>query len=118
MVKLLKKVFATTILFVGVAAPAFAASAYHTYYPSYCTIKVSGYEHWGKAAASTRDHYTSCYYLQAKLKYRDSSNNYNYLYSSLTTGDYVSIVAGPYTDWERAYGRSQNLSYTWYYLQR
>ncbi len=118
----MKKALISTVLAValtfGLSAPAFASSASHTYYPSNCQIKISGFEYYGKAAASTRDNNSACWQIQARVKYKDSSNNYNYKMGAVETDSYTRVTAGIATDWDRAYGRSPNLSSTWWYVQR
>jgi len=119
---MMKKVLMSAALVVGLifglGVPAFAASGYHTYQPSNCQIKISGFEDWGKAAASTRDNNSACWQIQAQVKYKDSSNNFSYLTGGIETDSYTKIAAGIATDWDRAYGRSPNLSSTWWYIQR
>ncbi len=116
--KLLASAVLAVALTLGLSAPAFASSALHTYYPSYCQIKISGFEYYGKAAASTRDNNGACWQIQARLRYKDSSNNYNYLTGGVETDSYTRVTAGIATDWDRGYGRSPNLSGTWWYVQR
>ncbi len=48
-----------------------AKHVFHTY-DTGCQIKVSGFEHWGKAASSTRDNNAACRQIQTKVKYQDA----------------------------------------------
>ena len=96
---------------------AYAKSSVFTVWGTVGQIKVSGFEHWGRAASSTRDHTSDCSYIRTRLRYRDSSNNYNYLYGGWTLNEYTKRVAGIATDWDWASGGG-NLVSTWYTVVR
>ncbi|RMH67676.1 MAG: hypothetical protein D6683_17675 [Actinomyces sp.] len=94
-----------------------AKSAVFTVYGTVCQIKVSGFEYWGRAASSTRDHTADCSYIRTRVRYKDSSNNYNYLTGSWTLNEYTRKVAGWGTDWDWASGGGNGVS-TWYTVVR
>lgn len=94
-----------------------AASGTHTY-GNGCQIKISGFEHYGVAAASTRDNNAACFEIQARVKYKDSSNNFNFVTGGVETDSYTRVTAGQATDWEEAYGRSPSVSSQYYAVAR
>ena len=96
----------------------FGSTGFKTYLPAVCTIKIRGFEHWGKAAASVRDENQSCWEIQPKVKYKDSNNNFKWKKELPVISRYKRVVAGTSTDWDQAHGRSPNLSLTWYWIQR
>ena len=115
--KVLLSVLISAGLTFGLASPA-SASAIHTYQPSNCQIKITGFEHWGSAAASTRDNNAACWEIQARLRYKDQNNNFNWVTGAVETDSYTRVVAGINTDWDKANGRSPNLSLTWWGYSR
>ena len=89
----------------------------HTYETG-CQIKVSGFEHWGQAAASTRDTEARCFNIQAKVHYKNRSQEPGQLTGNITTLDYYRVAAGFGTDWTTAEGRSPQVSAGWQVLNR
>ncbi len=105
-------------LFVGVLTGTAAAQhVFHTY-DTGCEIKVSGFEHWGKAASSTRDNNAACWEIQTRLSYQDSFNNTLLQEGDPETDGYTRIVAGYNTDWIRGDGRSPSIDSQWFSVHR
>ena len=105
-------------LFVGVLTGTAAAQhVFHTY-DTGCQIKVSGFEHWGKAASSTRDNNAACWQIQTLLVYEDDLHNTVVEEGIIETDSYTRIVAGWNTDWVDAYGRSPSIGEVWYVVHR
>ena len=105
------------LLVAALTGTAAAAHMFHTY-DNECTIKVSGFEHWGKAAASTRDTEAECFNIQAKVHYKNSSQEPGQLTGNITTLDYYRVTAGFGTDWTTAKGRSPQVDAGWQILNR
>ena len=105
------------LLVAALTGTAAAAHMFHTY-DNDCTIKVSGFEHWGKAAASTRDTEAECFNIQAKVHYKNSSQEPGQLTGNITTLDYYRVTAGFGTDWTTAKGRSPQVDSGWQVLNR
>ena len=105
-------------LFVGVLTGTAAAQhVFHTY-DTGCQIKVSGFEHWGKAASSTRDNNAACWEIQTRLVYQDALNNGFVELGDVETDSYTRVVAGYNTDWVRADGRSPSIGNQWFWIHR
>ena len=94
-----------------------AQHVFHTY-DTGCQIKVSGFEHWGKAASSTRDNNAACFKIQTRLKYQDALNNLSLEAGDPETDSYTRLVAGLNTDWVRGDGRSPSIGNQWYSVHR
>lgn len=69
-----------------------------------CTIRVSGFQDWGKAAASTRDQSGGCALIKTGMHYGGLFYGW-YTESGWTASDYIKITAGIY-DWKAAHGVS------------
>ena len=112
----MKKLYATLamvcIIVGSLTGTAYAKHIYHTYNTG-CQIKVSGFEHWGKAASSTRDNNAACWQIQTYLVYQDSLNNLSYAEGPVEYDEYTKVVAGHHTDWQSALGRSPSISAQW-----
>ena len=105
-------------LFVGVLTGTAAAQhVFHTY-DTGCQIKVSGFEHWGKAASSTRDNNAACWEIQTRLVYQDALNNIAVQEGPTETDGYTRVVAGFNTDWLQGHGRSPSIDSQWFYVYR
>ena len=105
-------------IFVGVLTGTAAAQhVFHTYNTG-CEIKVSGFEHWGKAASSTRDNNAACWEIQTRLKYQDSDNREVTATAVPVTDGYTRIVAGYHTDWVQGDGRSPSIDGQWFSVIR
>ena len=105
-------------LFVGVLTGTAAAQhVFHTY-DTGCQIKVSGFEHWGKAASSTRDNNAACWEIQTRLLYQDALNTMVLATGEPETDSYTRIVAGYNTDWVQAHGRSPSIDSQWFSVYR
>ncbi len=98
----------------GTAAAQYVLHAYHTG----CEIKVSGFEHWGKAASSTRDNNAACWKIQTRLHYQDSDNRVVVATGEPETDGYTKVVAGFNTDWVQGDGRSPSIDGQWYSVIR
>ncbi len=99
-------------LIVGAPTAVQAASTYALVNGT-CQIKVTGFEDWGKAAASTRDANADCSTIRARIAYKDSSNSQVYLVGVWTSDEYTNEVAGVATDWVKAYGSGDRAEYYW-----
>ncbi len=105
-------------VFVGVLTGTAAAQhVFHTY-DTGCQIKVSGFEHWGKAASSTRDYNAACWQIQTRLAYQDSLNIVRVATGEPETDSYTRLVADLNTDWVRGDGRSPSIGNQWYSVHR
>jgi len=65
-----------------------------------------------------RDEGRPCSQIQAKVKYKDSGSQTNWQAEGVETDSYARTVVGVGTDWVEAYGRSPNLSATWWGYSR
>ena len=69
-----------------------------------CSIKVSGFSHWGNPAASTRRNALACRTITARVYW---SNNGSWQSETRSKNENYVRAAGPYDDrWEWAYGKS------------
>lgn len=71
-------------------------------YTGACSIRVSGFQDWGKAAASTRD-INACGSINVRLYYGTLVNNWSST-KGPTFENYVKTNAG-YYDWHEAFGK-------------
>ena len=117
----MKKFHATIVmacLLVAVLTGTAAAKHVLHTYDTGCQIKVSGFEHWGKAASSTRDNNAACWQIQTRLKYQNALNNQVTVTKPVEVDGYTKLVAGNNTDWVQAWGRSPSIASTWYLVSR
>lgn len=94
-------------------APAATAAGQDFSVTSSCTYRVSGFQDYGKAAASNRDQ-SSCTYLMVELKYGTAFQTWTSTKGPTLT-DYLKTNAG-YYDWKRAGGAVSNNNYVWNYI--
>ncbi len=105
-------------LFIGILTGTAAAQhVFHTY-DTGCQIKVSGFEHWGKAASSTRDNNAACWEIQTRLVYKGALNRISMATGPTETDSYTRKVAGYNTDWVVGDGRSPSIGHQWYSVHR
>ncbi len=116
--KKLRALLVLACIFLGsMTGIADAKSVYHTYSTG-CQIKVSGFEHWGNAASSTRDNNAACWAIQTLLYYKDGINVQKSVRGDVEYDGYTKKVAGFETDWVAGYGRSPSINSTWHVVIR
>ncbi len=95
---------------VGLGEGSASAVGNNYFVNSTCSYRVSGFQHWGKAAASTRElHYRG--HLKVYLNYGGLFYGWTTIKGPTLT-NYLKVTAG-YHDWKIALGAVSNDGYVW-----
>ncbi len=107
--RVLRLVAAITVLSATLlaASPVAAHAKWGDATDNWCTMRITGFEHWGKGAASVEDRNSSCADMKPRVYYNDGDD---WKTGGWSWNDYTKVDAGWGTDWSRARGWHESAS--------